>query len=132
MPSTLAVVLRQRVRHVGLLRTPLGTVGPTERTFEVLGIDVLSIHDERICRIWVVADELSRPAQLEYESGVDLPARQSGPGAGDRGGRLSSHRGQSSDVEGHAGARGENPPPTGLGSETTKAPRDLGRGAGSG
>ena len=65
MPSTLAVVLRQRGRHVGSLRTPLGTVGPTGRTFEVLGIDVLTIRDERISQIWVVADELSRLAQLE-------------------------------------------------------------------
>jgi SnoaL-like polyketide cyclase len=65
MPSTLAVVLRQRGRHVGSLRTPLGTLGPTGRTFEVLGIDVLTIRDERISRIWVVADELSRLAQLE-------------------------------------------------------------------
>ena len=47
MPSTLAVVLRQRGRHVDSLRTPLGTVGPTGRTFEVLGIDVLTIRDER-------------------------------------------------------------------------------------
>jgi hypothetical protein len=43
----------------------LGTVGPTGRTFEILGIDVLTIRDERISQIWVVADELSRLAQLE-------------------------------------------------------------------
>jgi SnoaL-like polyketide cyclase len=65
MANTLAVVLRQRGRHVGSLQSPLGRVGPTGRTFEVLGIDVLTIRDERISRIWVVADELSRLAQLE-------------------------------------------------------------------
>ncbi len=64
-PSTLAVVLRQRGRHVGPLRTPLGIVAPTGRTFEVLGIDVLTVRDERINRIWVVADELGRLEQLE-------------------------------------------------------------------
>ena len=76
MPSTLAVVLRQRGRHVGSLRTPLGTVGPTGRTFEVLGIDVLTIRDERISGIWVLADELSRLAQLET---ITLAARADDP-----------------------------------------------------
>jgi hypothetical protein len=65
MRGTLAVVLRQRGRHVGSMRTPLGTVGPTGRMFDVLGIDVLTVRDDRISRIWVVADELGRLAQLE-------------------------------------------------------------------
>jgi hypothetical protein len=64
LPGTLAVVLRQRGRHVGPLPTALGTVAPTGRTFDVLGIDVLTVRDERISRIWVVADELGRLAQL--------------------------------------------------------------------
>jgi SnoaL-like polyketide cyclase len=64
-PGALAVVLRQRGRHVGPLRTPLGTVGRTGRTFEVLGIDVLTVDDERINGIWVVSDELGRLEQLE-------------------------------------------------------------------
>lgn len=64
LPGTLAVVLRQRGRHVGPLRTPLGTVAPTGRTFDVLGIDLLTVSDGRITRIWVVADELGRLAQL--------------------------------------------------------------------
>jgi hypothetical protein len=50
---------------VGPLLTPLGTVGPTGRTFDVVGIDVLTVRDERVGRIWVVADELGRLAQLE-------------------------------------------------------------------
>ena len=65
LPGTLAVVLRQRGRHVGPLVTPLGAVGPTGRTFDVVGIDVLAVRDERVSRIWVVADELRRLAQLE-------------------------------------------------------------------
>jgi hypothetical protein len=65
LPGTLAVVLRQRGRHVGPLATALGTVEATGRTFDVMGIDVLTVRDERISRIWVVADELGRLAQLE-------------------------------------------------------------------
>jgi hypothetical protein len=65
LPGTLAVVLRQRGRHVGPLATALGPVEATGRTFDVMGIDVLTVHDGRIGRIWVVADELGRLAQLE-------------------------------------------------------------------
>jgi hypothetical protein len=64
LPGTLAVVLRQRGRHVGPLPTALGPVEPTGRTFDVLGIDVLTVSDGRISRIWVVADELGRLTQL--------------------------------------------------------------------
>lgn len=64
MPGALAVVLRQQGRHAGALPTPLGTVPPTGRRFEVLGIDVLTLSRGRISRIWVVADELGRLAQL--------------------------------------------------------------------
>lgn len=65
LPGTLAVVLRQRGRHVGPLATPLGTVEPTGRAFDVIGIDVLTVEHERISRIWVVADEMARLTQLE-------------------------------------------------------------------
>lgn len=64
-PDTLAIVLRQRGRHVGPLPTRMGTVAATGRAFDVLGIDVLTVRDERISRIWVVADELGRLEQLE-------------------------------------------------------------------
>jgi hypothetical protein len=63
--DALAVVLRQRGRHVGPFRTPLGTVAPTGRAFDVTGIDILTVRDGRISRIWVVADELGRLAQLD-------------------------------------------------------------------
>jgi hypothetical protein len=65
LPGTMVVVLRQRGRHVGPLVTPLGTVEATGRTFDVLGIDVLTVREEHISRIWVVADELRRLVQLE-------------------------------------------------------------------
>jgi SnoaL-like polyketide cyclase len=64
-PDTLAIVLRQRGRHVGPLSTRMGTVAATGREFGILGIDLLTIRDERISRIWVVADELGRLEQLE-------------------------------------------------------------------
>lgn len=73
-PGALAVVLRQQGRHVGQLPTPSGTVGPTGRRFDVLGIDVLTFADGRISRIWVVADELSRLSQL----GAIRPSSQAG------------------------------------------------------
>jgi hypothetical protein len=60
-----AVVLRQRGRQVGPLATPFGRVEPSDRTFDVLGIDVLDLAgDGRVSSIWVVADELGRLAQL--------------------------------------------------------------------
>jgi SnoaL-like polyketide cyclase len=63
-PDTLAIVLRQRGRHVGPLSTRMGTVAATGQEFDILGIDLLTIRDERISRIWVVADELGRLEQL--------------------------------------------------------------------
>lgn len=62
-PGHLAVVLRSSGRHVGPLPTPLGEVAPTGRRLELLGIDVLSVEDDRIRAINVVADELGRLVQ---------------------------------------------------------------------
>jgi len=64
-PGALTVVLRQRGRHVGPLATPVGTVAPTGRRFDVLGIDLLRVAGGRITDIWVVADELGRLLQLD-------------------------------------------------------------------
>jgi hypothetical protein len=61
--DTLAVVLRQQGRQVGPLPTPWGPLASTG-TFDVLGIDVLTITGGRISQLWVVADELGRLAQL--------------------------------------------------------------------
>jgi SnoaL-like polyketide cyclase len=60
----LAVAMRQRGRHVGPLPSPAGTVEPGGSSFEVLGIDLLGVADDRVHTIWVVADELGRLAQL--------------------------------------------------------------------
>ena len=62
--GTLAVVLRQRGRHVGPFPAPTGTLAATGREFDVLGIDVLTVAGGRVSRIWVVADELGRLTQL--------------------------------------------------------------------
>jgi predicted ester cyclase len=62
-PGRLAVVLRSSGRHVGPLPSPLGDVPPSGRRIEALGIDVLTVEDDRIAGIWVVADELGRLAQ---------------------------------------------------------------------
>jgi hypothetical protein len=63
-PEGLAVVMRQRGRHVGPLPGPTGAVEPAGRSFDVLGIDLLAVADDRIEAIWVVADELGRLVQL--------------------------------------------------------------------
>lgn len=55
----------QRGRHVGPLETPLGVVAPTERTFEIRVIDVLSLGDGRITGIQVVPDNLALLMQLD-------------------------------------------------------------------
>jgi hypothetical protein len=59
-----AVVLRQVGRHAGPLSTQLGDVEATGRSFDVLGIDLLTITEGRVSDIWVVADELGRLVQL--------------------------------------------------------------------
>ena len=64
-PGALTVVLRQRGRHVGPLATPVGTVAPAGRRFDVLGIDLLRVAGGRITDTWVVADELGRLLQLD-------------------------------------------------------------------
>jgi XTP/dITP diphosphohydrolase len=62
--DALAIVLRQRGRQVGPLATPWGPLAASGGSFDVLGIDLLTVVDGRISAIWVVADELGRLAQL--------------------------------------------------------------------
>jgi ketosteroid isomerase-like protein len=54
----------QRGRHAGPFETPLGSIAPTGRTFEIRVIDVLTISDGRITAIEVVPDNLSLMMQL--------------------------------------------------------------------
>jgi hypothetical protein len=64
-PGKLTIAFRHSARHTGPWRTPLGELAPTGRTVSGLGIDVLTIGaDQRITRIWVLADELQRILQV--------------------------------------------------------------------
>lgn len=64
-PGKLAVVFRRIGRHVGPWRAPLGVVAPTGRQVTGVGIDILTLTDGRISRIWVLADELQRLLALD-------------------------------------------------------------------
>ncbi|MEU8234414.1 ester cyclase [Actinoplanes sp. NPDC048967] len=64
-PGKLTIAFRHSARHTGPWHTPLGVLPPTGRTVSGLGIDVLTIDaDQRITRIWVLADELQRILQV--------------------------------------------------------------------
>jgi ketosteroid isomerase-like protein len=54
----------QRGHHVDPFETPLGSIEPTGRTFEIRVIDVVTISDGRITAIEVVPDNLSLMMQL--------------------------------------------------------------------
>ena len=61
----LAIAFYMRGRHVGPLRTSIGTIAPTGGTVETRTIDVLTIADGVVTAVWVVADELGMLAQLD-------------------------------------------------------------------
>jgi len=63
-PDRIAIAFVMRGRHVGPLDSPLGIVEPTRRDVEVRTIDVLTVDNDLITRIWVVADELGQLTQL--------------------------------------------------------------------
>jgi predicted ester cyclase len=60
----LAVAFRHTARHTGPWTTPVGEIAPTGATVTGLGIDLLTVVDDRITEIWVLADELQRLAQV--------------------------------------------------------------------
>jgi SnoaL-like polyketide cyclase len=59
------LVFVQRGRHAGPFETPLGSLAPTGRTFEIRVIDVLTSSDGRIGAIEVVPANLSLMTQLD-------------------------------------------------------------------
>jgi predicted ester cyclase len=63
-PGKLAVAFRHTARHTGPWATPVGHVAPSGRTVTGVGIDLLTIEDDRIAAIWVLADELQRLQQV--------------------------------------------------------------------
>jgi hypothetical protein len=63
-PGKLAIAFRHRARHTGPWTTPVGEIAPTGATVTGLGIDLLTLVDDRVAEIWVLADELQRLAQV--------------------------------------------------------------------
>ena len=61
----LAFALILRRRHVGPLRTVLGTVPASGRRIEMWIIDVLTLVDGRITNVWMTADELGVLASID-------------------------------------------------------------------
>jgi hypothetical protein len=57
-PGRSAIAFRLSGRHTGPLTTPLGEVPPTGKVLDVLGLDILSIADDRVTAVWAVADWL--------------------------------------------------------------------------
>ena len=60
----LVLAFLMRGRHVGTFASAVGDIAPTHREIEVRTIDVLTIEDGKITRIWVVADDLGLLRQL--------------------------------------------------------------------
>jgi hypothetical protein len=60
----LALAFRHHARHTGTWVTPLGELTPTGRHVRGLGIDILTIRDDKVHEIWVLADELQRLQQV--------------------------------------------------------------------
>lgn len=60
----LVLAFLMRGRHVGTFASPVGDIAPTGQNIEVRTIDVLTVEDGTITRIWVVADDLGLLRQL--------------------------------------------------------------------
>jgi hypothetical protein len=63
-PGKLAIAFRHVARHTGPWTTPAGVLEPTGTTVSGLGIDLLTVRDDRVTEIWVLADELQRLMQV--------------------------------------------------------------------
>ena len=67
-PGKVAVAFRMSGRHVGPLPTSLGTIAATDQPISLRVIDILTIEDGRISRLWMVADELGGLIQVDAVS----------------------------------------------------------------
>jgi hypothetical protein len=65
IPGQVVVGFIMRGRHVGPLTTPLGTVPPTGRTVAIRTTDILTLENDKITDIWVMADDLGVLQQLD-------------------------------------------------------------------
>jgi hypothetical protein len=82
--GSVAVAFRLAGRQVGPLDTPAGRVAPTGRWIDVRIIDILTLSDERISGIWMVADWLGALADVDavhLSSDVPQPAAAGTVGA---------------------------------------------------
>ncbi len=64
-PGSLALAFVMHGRHTGTYASPLGPVPATGRTIAIRTIDVLTLTEGRISRIWVNADDLGLLRQLD-------------------------------------------------------------------
>ena len=64
-PGKLAVAFRHSAKHTGPWTTSVGEIAPTGRTVTGVGIDLLTLEDDKVVEIWVLADELQRLQQLD-------------------------------------------------------------------
>jgi len=62
--GSVAVAFVMRGRHTGPYPSPLGIVPPTGRSVAIRTIDLLTITDGRVAKIWVNADDLGLLTQL--------------------------------------------------------------------
>jgi len=63
-PERLAVAFVMHMRHTGPFPTPSGVLPATGRTVAVRTIDILTVRDDKITDITVVADDLGLLKQL--------------------------------------------------------------------
>jgi predicted ester cyclase len=63
----IAVAFVMHGLHTGAYETPVGIIQPTGSRVQIRSIDVLTISDEKISAIWVVADDLGTLRQLGWQ-----------------------------------------------------------------
>ncbi|HWI01832.1 MAG TPA: ester cyclase [Propionibacteriaceae bacterium] len=67
---SLGVAFMMRGRHTGPYRGPLGLVEATGLDVEIRTIDILTLSDGKVSKIWVNADDLGLLRQLGAVSGT--------------------------------------------------------------
>jgi predicted ester cyclase len=64
-PERSAFAFRLSGRHLGPLMTPLGEVAATGRLLDFLGMDIVTIRDDRVVAVWAIADYLGLLTRAE-------------------------------------------------------------------
>ena len=68
--GSLAVAFVMRGRHTGPYAGPFGIVEPTGIDVDIRTIDILTLTDGKVSKIWVIADDLGLLRQLGAVSGT--------------------------------------------------------------